>query len=481
MTQVSKVFGINTNKRQPVTDAKRRTGFDPEQVDNFDLNEILFKTRFDHIIGSAAQVASNDATIYWNSANTEFRDQDEATVTLLDGDRILWAGLDAITSDIDISTIDELEHTTDTGVTIALGVQNLLLGEKQKGFLNASSSPTDETEGNISSIDSPELTVNNNPICKLVDFESKNLIIANSTNTTNNITADSIRICDDNNNSFLIPNLSETFDITTDLNAGSEKSNTKYQHWIGCDYLGNIQRLLVPDIQGVADGTASNKLIDSTATFVTDAIQIGDIVRNLTDDVKTFVSAVDSQTSLSLDDDIFVSGEDYEINIETPQFDAGKQFRAKLGSNLNDSGSDFTTNYIFYNQHRHIKQYSISEGDFTLTGTNWTSTRAVATVYQTDGIDNNPVWKLSLKSRGTLSVGASSISLSMSGITSRNVPNFVQIYTAGTNNMVAGVDVVRGTIAPNSNVFSNSASGTDTIWFLSADEIELENKPDFVD
>jgi len=64
---------------------------------------------------------------------------------------------------------------------------------------------------------------------------------------------------------------------------------------------------------GTADGTTSSKLINSGATFVTDGVKVGVPVYNTTDGTSTFVSAVDSDTQLSLDSDIFVSGEDYEV------------------------------------------------------------------------------------------------------------------------------------------------------------------------
>lgn len=63
---------------------------------------------------------------------------------------------------------------------------------------------------------------------------------------------------------------------------------------------------------GTTDGTTASKLIDSTQNFLT-TVSIGDIIYNTTDTTYAEVTAVDSDTSLSLDSDIMVSGEAYEV------------------------------------------------------------------------------------------------------------------------------------------------------------------------
>lgn len=68
------------------------------------------------------------------------------------------------------------------------------------------------------------------------------------------------------------------------------------------------------DVQdsGTADGTTTNKLVDSSQDFLT-TVKVGMTVYNTTDSTFTNVTAVDSDTQLSLADDIMASGEDYEI------------------------------------------------------------------------------------------------------------------------------------------------------------------------
>lgn len=63
---------------------------------------------------------------------------------------------------------------------------------------------------------------------------------------------------------------------------------------------------------GTTDGTTANKLIDSGQNF-TSTVSVNDIVFNTTDTTFAKVTAVDSDTQLTLDADIMVSGEAYSI------------------------------------------------------------------------------------------------------------------------------------------------------------------------
>ena len=64
---------------------------------------------------------------------------------------------------------------------------------------------------------------------------------------------------------------------------------------------------------GTADGTAANKLILSTATFILDGVEVGDVVFDITGGAQTTVTALDSNTQLSVADDIFVGGDNFLI------------------------------------------------------------------------------------------------------------------------------------------------------------------------
>lgn len=68
-----------------------------------------------------------------------------------------------------------------------------------------------------------------------------------------------------------------------------------------------------PLVSSTTDGTTANKLVDSGASFTTDGILIGAIVKNTTDTTYATITAIDDDNTLSLSADIFISGEDYSI------------------------------------------------------------------------------------------------------------------------------------------------------------------------
>jgi len=74
-----------------------------------------------------------------------------------------------------------------------------------------------------------------------------------------------------------------------------------------------LARTQTPLISGTATTNTTDKLVDSGGGF-SGVVNVGDIVWNDTDSVYATVTAVDSDTSLSLDWDAFPDGnEDYEI------------------------------------------------------------------------------------------------------------------------------------------------------------------------
>jgi len=80
---------------------------------------------------------------------------------------------------------------------------------------------------------------------------------------------------------------------------------------------------------GTTDNTVANKLEDSTATF-TASIEIGMKVHNETDDSWATVTAIDSDTVLSLDTDIMTTGEDYKVTRFLTAGDIHNQHMAEL-------------------------------------------------------------------------------------------------------------------------------------------------------
>lgn len=70
--------------------------------------------------------------------------------------------------------------------------------------------------------------------------------------------------------------------------------------------------LITTATTGTTTGTSTSKLIDSSANFTT-TTKVGMRIKNTTDTTYTYITAVDSDTQLSINDDIFTASEGYEI------------------------------------------------------------------------------------------------------------------------------------------------------------------------
>ena len=493
MAILKKFFGINPDERTNPPAGLRGTGVEGGKgiFDEY-FNQMLFETQADHIIDTEANVklaTDPTGTCYYNSTSTEFQDRNDATVTFLDGDRIVWRGLDAITANIDISTIDDLEHVMFQGVTIALGTYDLDLGENQRGELDLSGTGAltvlssdglriDSSGGLAVDVQSGDRVINSSENNKLVDFESKNLIIDQLSITEVDVVSDSIKLIDQNNNSLLINNLSETVDITTDLNAGTEKNSTWYQIWVTANSERTIENILVPDLQSVTDGTSASQLIDSTASFITDAVQPGDIVRNAATKAQTTVLSVGDQNTLNLDDDIIVSGQQYLVHILTPQITDGYIYKANVGSIFNDSSGDLSDVKIFYTNPNPPKRYTGDGSDFTVSGTNWTTDSAFATVWQTEGFVDESKWMMSFQIDGSVSAAVTSLNLTISEV----IYDSSITGQAFGGHMGAGVwlDDVKRTFTTGTTVLSlRTTSNAFTLVRVGGGSIYLDSKPTF--
>ena len=80
---------------------------------------------------------------------------------------------------------------------------------------------------------------------------------------------------------------------------------------VGEDKLNNLQFVEVK-ASGTTTSTTADKLIDSGASFNTTASE-GDRVHNTTDGTYATITSVDSNTQLTINSDIFISGEGYEV------------------------------------------------------------------------------------------------------------------------------------------------------------------------
>jgi len=93
-------------------------------------------------------------------------------------------------------------------------------------------------------------------------------------------------------------------------------------------YLEDVKNVVTKSLHtvasGTADGTSADHLIDSSNPFTN--VLVGHIAKNLTDDTESIITAVASGT-MTLEDDIFVSGEEYIVG---PSFPYGQEIDVKV-------------------------------------------------------------------------------------------------------------------------------------------------------
>ena len=112
------------------------------------------------------------------------------------------------------------------------------------------------------------------------------------------------------------------------------------------------------------------------------------------------------------------------------------------------------------------KHYSEANSDFTVTGTNWTTTTAVAVPYKT----KNGQWRMTFNIEGSLSAGATLIDLTMSGITNTTS----QSISGGQRNIVSGP--TNFAMARNDSTFRLGSDTSSTLYLCSGD-ILIDSKP----
>lgn len=100
------------------------------------------------------------------------------------------------------------------------------------------------------------------------------------------------------------------------------RSGQEKKMWLNHDSAENVIRVgLVigtPRSTSTTTSTTADKLVNSGASFTTDGTAVGDTVYNTTDETTALVTAIDSDSTLSIDSDIMISGENYQILASTP-------------------------------------------------------------------------------------------------------------------------------------------------------------------
>ena len=174
------------------------------------------------------------------------------------------------------------------------------------------------------------------------------------TNETNpnyqvDIAVDAITLLNTSGGLLQALSVSVTADITTTGANGrdvavAEKTSEHYALFVISKPDGTIASLLKQWTEsGVTTATTANKLVDSTATFLSDSLlSIGDRVTNKTGGTFTTVTAIDSDTTISIAADIFTTGEDYRIVLERAStMPTGYTYSRRVGSVFNQPTGHF--------------------------------------------------------------------------------------------------------------------------------------------
>lgn len=451
------VFGIDPDKRVDVPNGLRRTGVTGGKgiFDKY-MNQILFELKANQIWGTESQVklVPPAATFYTDGSGDRF-DKNDVAVVINEDDKILVAhDVTATANQVLDCGGKKITLEMAQGVTWDLDTFDLTLGGT--GDSIGGSIRIIQT-GTLSIVGNRGLSINSS-VDTYSDFVTKNLIINVQSSDTVDADADNIVFVDEFGGGKRVDNINHTFDIADRMAGTGIKLSTWYQLWLDSEGVG----IPVPDLESLTDGTTANKIVDSGATFQTDKVQIGDRVYNLTDLTQTTVTAIDSETVLSLADDIFTSGEDYKIRMLSPV--GLGPIKARIGAAFNNSGSDF--NDSTYTQIQEEKFYSETAGDFTVTGTNYTSTAAFLSIIQVNDWTGLGYWKVHAVISGLLAPTVSLLILTITGIIfrsgfSQGVTNYVgdSASGAGRTNLGNGElqlsgGVVSGVYRSNSFVYT---------------------------
>tara|TARA_R100000742_G_C4278574_1_gene101602 strand:+ start:2331 stop:3887 length:1557 start_codon:yes stop_codon:yes gene_type:complete len=211
------------------------------------------------------------------------------------------------------------------------------------------------------------------------------------TTTTPMILQDNTSVYFNSGQDIKIPVFAEAATITVSLQSGSGANvdwdvennfwNTNDSTWgAGTSNLtitdnGNtnqkIQYVIIEDTENLSDGdtvtfssvkdsgttssAATNKLIQSGQNFLT-TVRVGDLVKNTTDSTTATVTAVDSDTQLSISSNIMANGENYQI-----KYEADKIITLKKVEECKFSPQ----NIIFYNKYGALQNIWYFKKSFT--------------------------------------------------------------------------------------------------------------------
>jgi trimeric autotransporter adhesin len=234
---------------------------------------------------------------------------------------------------------------------------------------------------------------------------------------------------------------------------------------------------------GTTTSAAANKLIQTGQTFLS-TVSVGDQVVNQVDGQSALVTNVDSNTTLSLDSDIMLSGESYTID-NSPFITQGNYYVVSVGGTTSLNGINQWTigDWVIAGANNEWTKLDHSQVDGTGTVgnlTKWSSTSVIAdSIVSESGtaitVDGSLTTNTNLSSTGNFAVntdkftvGASSGNTAFTGNLAINTNKFTVNATSG-NTVAAGTITsptflgdLNGTINTLTTAVTQSASNNST-------------------
>ncbi len=232
---------------------------------------------------------------------------------------------------------------------------------------------------------------------------------------------------------------------------------------------------------GTTTSTTANKLVDSSASFTT-TVTVGDQVVNQVDGQTALVSNIDSDTTLSLDNDIMLTGEAYTID-NSPFITQGHYYVVSVGGTTSLNGvSNWTIgDWVIAGANNQWTKLDHSQVDGTgTTGnlTKWSSTSVIAdSIVSESGsaitVDGSLSTNTNLSSTGDFAVNtdkftvaAASGNTAFTGDLAINTNKFTVNATSG-NTLVAGTLNVTG-----KSTFGNDITISDSTPILDFEDTD---------
>ena len=233
---------------------------------------------------------------------------------------------------------------------------------------------------------------------------------------------------------------------------------------------------------GTTTSTTANKLVDSSASF-TSTVTVGDQVVNQVDGQTALVSNVDSDTTLSLDADIMLTGEAYTID-NSPFITQGHYYVVSVGGTTTLNGiSNWTVgDWVIAGANNQWTKLDHSQVDGTgTTGnlTKWSSTSVIAdSIVSESGsaitVDGSLTTNTNLSSTGSFAVNTDKFTVAAASGNTAFTGDLAINTNKFTVNATSGNVAVAGDLTADAFYLNGMTAGSGALYWTS-DRVTLAN------